>query len=205
MYSKHYRERLFYKHQCFKWVNPVHEVVIFLGKVSMSPSSLEKKSSGNIIVNFPPRSMKVAQSSHSSKILRESGRFRCSPALLFRSGMFQCWFSRKKVLLISLNTFLSLVGKMKKWWPVSSWLKFTKASIIWKRGSSGLSRQWKSKKIGARDILLWARMFYFLAMRGGHGEYRNWEKCAHFAKVGLIFLHQNIALYQSTGSRIGSP
>jgi glycosyltransferase involved in cell wall biosynthesis len=181
---KHYRERLFFNHKCFKWVNPVHEVVIPQDGFKVSMVTREEV----IWKHHRQFSTKVHESGRNLRILRKYyEKVGDSDARqLYYLGLECANMGHLEESINFLTKYISVSGWEDE--RVMACLKLVEIFQGINQLEEGLKWAFKAVEIKenwGEGYFALARMFYFLAMRGGPGEYRNWERCAYFAKIGL--------------------
>lgn len=181
---EHYRERLFSNKNKFKFVNPVHEVCV--------PNN-------GINCNFVTRDEVVYKHKRQfGNKIQESGR---------NLRILRAFFEKTKstdprqMYYLGLETYNAglldeAADLLKKYTDVSGWpdeifmacLKLV--DIYTAKGQYKEGLVWGFKAIETCEnwgegYFALAKMFYFLAQTGGPNEYKNWQKCVHFSKIGL--------------------
>ena len=182
----HYRERLVTNKNCFKWVNPVHEVLI------------AKENSKVILINReeiiwkhqrqfngravdPNRNLRILKT-FVEKNGEEDARN------LYYIGLEYCNVGQFKESIHYLTKYISISG-----WPDELAMAALKLVDIYQAmGNYQEGLKWAFKVIETKHnwgegYFAAARMFYFIALSGGIFEQENWEKCVYFAKTGLAF------------------
>ena len=183
---RHYRERLFYNKQFFRWVNPVHEVVVPDEKAKISMVTREE-------VLYKHRrqfSTKTMESGRNLRILRKYFEKvgETDARQMYYLGLECCNVGLLDESIKLLTRYIEISG-----WDderVMACLKLVDIYQMMGNFSEGLKWAFKAVQINEQwgeCYFAVARMFYFLALAGGPQEYRNWERCTHFAKTGLTF------------------
>lgn len=182
----HYRERLLSKREAMRWVNPVHEVMI--------PTDAAQ------LIIVPCDDVVFSHQRQRSKKPQESGRnLRILQKFVETDGSQDArQFYYLGLEYANAGNFDKAIEWLSKYVGVSGWedeatmaaLKL--AELAFTRGNIKEGISWGFRAIGIHE--LWgegyfavARGYYGLAMQGeaGGNVLRNWQKCAHFAKVGL--------------------
>lgn len=180
----HYRERLFSNKNKFHFTNPVHEVAI--------PND-------GINVNFliKEESIYKHKRQFGSKIQENGRNLRILRKYFAKEGSKDA----RTMYYLGLETYNAglpdeAIDLFTKYIDISGWddervmacLKLI--DIYAARGQYEEGLKWGFKAISLKEnwgegYFAISKMFYFLAQRGGPTEHRNWERCAHFAKLGL--------------------
>lgn len=181
---QHYRERLFYNKKCYHWVNPVHEVcipndnvrtthipredLIFKHQRQYSPKAHE-----------PGRNLRILKKYY-EKVGDNDAR------QLYYLGLEYANAGLVEESIKHLIKYITLSG-----WEDERVMACLKLVDIY-QGLNNLNEaiKWAFKAIEIKEnwcegYLALSRMFYFLALRGGPNEQRNWERCVYFGKAGL--------------------
>lgn len=179
----HYRERLFSNKNFFNFVNPVHEVVTPKegAKVSLIPRD-------EIVFKHQRQySAKQHEPGRNLRILRK--HFEANPndaRQMYYLGLETCNAGMIDEAIQLLSKYVDISG-----WDDERGMACLKlVDIFQARGQYQEGIKWAFKTIEIMEnwgegYFALARMFYFFAMQGGPQEFRNWTKCAHFAKTGL--------------------
>lgn len=182
----HYRERLVSRRSAMRWVNPVHEVMI--------------PEPGSTLALVPCEDVVFKHQRQRSKKGQEGGRnLRILQKLVETDG---CDDARQFYYLgleyANAGKFEKAVEWLQKYVGVSGWddektmacLKL--AEIFYSHNQDREGIVWGFRAIETREgwgegYFALAKGFYKLALQGPKGGdvRRNWEKCAHFAKIGL--------------------
>jgi glycosyltransferase involved in cell wall biosynthesis len=181
---KHYRERLITDKNKFHWVNWVHEVLI------------AKEGVDSILLNrddctFKHKRQYGKKPGDPSRNLRILKRFvevngDSDARQLYYLGLEYSNNGFSNEAIQSLEKYISLSGWLDE--KVMACLKLVEIHQSLGNYEEGL--RWGFKAIESRHdwcegYLAVARMFYFIALKGGPQEMDNWKKCVHFAKQGL--------------------
>jgi glycosyltransferase involved in cell wall biosynthesis len=179
----HYRERLVYNKKNYKWVNPVHEVLI-----NTEPNVVFYNYDDIVYKHQRQYGTKVFESGRNLRILKkyveEIGD--TDARQLYYIG-----------LEYSNGGFLTeAIENLTKYIDVSGWdderamacLKLVDIYIMQADYHSGL--KWAFKTIALKEnwgegYFALGKLFYFLAQKDDPSEMRNWERCVHFIKIGL--------------------
>lgn len=180
----HYRERLFLNIKCFKWTNPVHEVVIprdgsnVLHITSDDITYKHQRQYSNKKVE-PNRNLRILK-----KYVEQIGE--SDARQFYYIGLEYCNAGMIDESIKYLTRYVSLSGWEDE--VVMACLKLVDIYQALGQYDEGLKWAFKSiekKEAWGEGYFALARMFYFLANNGGPNEKRNWEKCAYFARIGL--------------------
>jgi 2-polyprenyl-3-methyl-5-hydroxy-6-metoxy-1,4-benzoquinol methylase/glycosyltransferase involved in cell wall biosynthesis len=182
----HYRERLVSKRDVMQWVNPVHEVMI--------PADDAR------LILVPCDDVVVKHQRQRSQKPQEGGRnLRILQKLVEVDGSTDArQFYYLGLEYANANNVDKAIEWLSKYVSVSGWddektmaaLKLSEIHYALGRTREGIV--WAFRAVETREnwgegYFALARGFYQLAVEGpSAGDVRrNWEKCAHFAKVGL--------------------
>jgi glycosyltransferase involved in cell wall biosynthesis/2-polyprenyl-3-methyl-5-hydroxy-6-metoxy-1,4-benzoquinol methylase len=180
----HYRERLFSNKNSFKAVNPVHEV--FIPKDGQNVAFDRRED-----VVYKHRRQYIGKVTESGRNLRILKKY---VEEIGDSDARQLYYLGLEYF--NVRDFDEATNCFTKYINLSGWddeccmacLKMVELCEIQANYTEGL--KWAFKAIETKEnwsegYFALARMFYFIANKGGPYEHRNWEKCAHFAKIGL--------------------
>lgn len=183
---RHYRERLMTNTKSLTWVNPVHEVLI--------PTEEAK----NDVVFLISDDVVFKHQRHRSQKPQESGRnLRILQKLVEADGSKdpRQWYYLG-LEYSNVNNFDKAVSWLSQYVEVSEWedektmacLKLS--SMYYSRNDIDNGLKWAFKAVATKEswgdgYFALARGFYALAMSGQGDVNRNWERCAHFANIGL--------------------
>lgn len=183
---RHYRERLMTNTSSLKWVNPVHEVLI--------PTEEAKNDVAFLISD----DVVFKHQRHRSQKPQESGRnLRILQKLVETDGNKdpRQWYYLG-LEYANVNNFDKAVSWLSRYVEVSEWedektmacLKLS--SLHYSRNDIQQGLSWAFKAVATKEswgdgYFALARGFYSLAMSGTGDVNRNWERCAHFANIGL--------------------
>ncbi len=182
----HYRERLLSRRAAMQWVNPVHEVMI--------PADLAQ------LTLVPCDDVVFQHRRQQSKKPQEGGRnLRILQKLVEQDGSTDArQFYYLGLEYANAGQYEQAVQWLAKYVGVSGWddektmaaLKLSELAYTHGQAREGIV--WAFRAVETRETwgecyFALARGFYLLAMKGADGGdvRRNWEKCAHFARVGL--------------------
>ena len=181
---RHYRERLFSNKNYFKWVNPVHEVVIPNDNfnIPMIPKDeivFKHQRQFSAKIHEPGRNLRILE-----KYYQEVGD--SDPRQLYYLGLEYCNLGMIDKGIESLKKYIDISGWEDE--RVMACLKLVDIYYNLAQYESGLPWAFKSieiKEDWCEGYLALSKLFYFIALRGGPYEIRNWQRCAFFAKRGL--------------------
>ena len=179
----HYRERLVLNHKLYKWVNPVHEVLIPKEGTQMSYLTSEDL----VYKHQRQYSNKPGEPGRNLRILEryikdhgDDARQQYYIGLeYFNSGMIDKAY-------ISLSKYIDMSG-----WDDEKCMACLKmVDICYGKADYIDGLRWAFKAVECKEnwgecYFALAKMFYHIAQKGGPSEMRNWQKCSHFAKLGL--------------------
>lgn len=179
---RHYRERLV-TNKCFQWVNPVHEVM-----VPIQPNVIMMSSDELVFKHRRQYSNKPVEVGRNLRILRKyfAKVGESDARQMYYLGLECC----NNGLLDEGIQFLIRYIEISGWDDerVMACLKLVEVYQLIGQYQNGLKWAFKAVEINetwAEGYFSLAKMFYFLALSGGPSEFRNWARCAHFAKMGL--------------------
>lgn len=180
----HYRERLFSNGKKFHWVNPVHEVVIPNDGVSCAFVTDESV----VYKHRRQYSQKPVESGRNLRILRNYfAKVGDSDARQMYYLGLEC--HNNGLVDESIQHLSKYIG-ISGWDDERAMACLKLVDIYQSRGQYDEGLKWAFKIIEIKETwgegyFALAKMFYFLATQGGPNELRNWEKCAHFSRIGL--------------------
>jgi glycosyltransferase involved in cell wall biosynthesis len=179
----HYRERLVSNKKAFKWVNPVHEVLI-------------NTDSNSVFYNYDDIIYKH-QRQYGNKVMEGGRNLRILKKYLEEVGDTDA----RQLYYIGLEYFNNgfveeAIQNLTKYIDLSGWdderamacLKLVDIYTMQADYHSAL--KWAFKTIALKEnwgegYFALGRMFYFLGQNDPPEEIRNWQRCAHFIKIGL--------------------
>jgi 2-polyprenyl-3-methyl-5-hydroxy-6-metoxy-1,4-benzoquinol methylase/glycosyltransferase involved in cell wall biosynthesis len=181
---KHYRERLFSNKNYFKWVNPVHEVVMPIEEYAISLIAKDEI----VFKHHRQFSNKPIEPGRNLRILKKYYE------KVGDSDARQLYYLGLECSNHGLID--EAIGHLIKYINVSGWedervmacLKLI--DIYYNLGKYEEALPWAFKAIEIKEdwsegYLALAKMFYFIALKGGPNEVRNWQKCVFFTRAGL--------------------
>lgn len=180
----HYRERLISNRDKFHWVNPVHEVLIPKNdtKTALIPKEgvvfKHRRQYGTKTVE-PGRNLRILK-----KYIEKIGD--TDARQLYYIGLEYCNVGLVNEAIQNLTKYTEISG-----WDDEKCMACLKLVDIYHAlGQHDNALQWAFKSIATKEnwgecYFALAKTFYFLAAQGGVNEIRNWEKCSHFANIGL--------------------
>jgi len=179
----HYRERLVTNKDCFKFVNAVHEVLI--PKEGMNINFI---TSDDVIYKHQRQfTNKVIESGRNLRILENYIKDHSDDARqYYYIGLEYFNVGKYDQSYKSLEKYVSFSG-----WDDEKTLGCLKiVDIFFIKGQYEEALPWAFKAVETKEdwgecYFALAKIFYFLAQKGGDKARRNWEKCVHFAKIGL--------------------
>jgi len=180
----HYRERLVSNKEKFKWTNPVHEVL-----VPKDNESVQFITDDSVIWKhqrqFNPKQVESGRNLRIlKKYLEKVGD--TDARQLYYIGLEYHNNGLIEEAINHLSKYVDLSG-----WDDERAMACLKLIEIYQaKGDYENGLKWGFKTIAIKEN--WgegyfglAKMFYHLAEQKGPNEWRNWERCAHFAKLGL--------------------
>lgn len=181
---QHYRERLFYNKNFYHWVNPVHEVLVPNAGVKVAHMPREEL----VFKHHRQFSPKVHEPGRNLRILKKYyEKVGDSDARqLYYLGLECCNSGLIEESIQHLTKYVGVSGWEDE--RVMACLKLVDIYQALNNVDEGI--KWAFKAIEIKEnwgegYFALAKMFYFLANRGGAQEMRNWERCVYFAKAGL--------------------
>ena len=180
----HYRERLFSNKNKFHWVNPVHEVKIpndgIINNFIVDESIIYKHQR-----QFNNKSIESGRNLRIlKKYLEKVGD--TDARQLYYIGLEYCNNGFIKEAIDNLIKYINISG-----WADERMMACLKLVEIYQSMAdyeSGLKWAFKAIEIcetWGEGYFALGRMFYFIAQKGGPEEFRNWQKCVYFSKIGL--------------------
>jgi SAM-dependent methyltransferase/glycosyltransferase involved in cell wall biosynthesis/tetratricopeptide (TPR) repeat protein len=185
----HYRERLLSRRAAMRWVNPVHEVMVpteEARQLSVAPCD------DVVYEHWRQRSKKAQEGGRNLRILQK---------LVEEDGSVDArQFYYLGLEYANVRQFAKAKEWLAKYVGVSGWddektmaalklaeICFTQDNPNPKEGIVWAFRAVETRESWGEGYFALARGFYQLAIGGqANGDVRrNWEKCAHFAKMGL--------------------
>lgn len=180
----HYRERLISNKKYFSWRNPVHEVLCPIDGAKVNLIQREEL----VFKHRRQYSNKPMESGRNLRILKKYVEKvgDTDARQLYYIGLEYANSGMIPEAIDSLTKYVNVSG-----WPdevVMACLKLCEIYQGLQNFKEGI--KWAFKAVEVKEnwgegYFALARMFYFLALQGGPDEHRYWEKCAHFAKLGL--------------------
>lgn len=189
----HYRERLLSRRAAMKWVNPVHEVMIPIDPPSLGAVPVDDV----VFEHWRQRSKKPQEGGRNLRILQKLVEVDGSDdARQFYYLGLEYANARD---LESAEKWLSKYIGVSGWDDEKTMAALKLAEICYARGDveNSIARIRKgidyafvavqTRENWGEGYFALARGFYQLALKGAPGGdmRRNWERCAHFARVGL--------------------
>ena len=186
----HYRERLISNKDDFEWVGDVHEVLVPKHGAFSPRSDLVK------VAHRRHLSIKKTEPGRNLRILRRMYERNDRDArLLYYLGMECKNNGLHEESIGHLTRHIELSG-----WPDEQYMSCLLIVDIHKsRLQYDRAIEWCQRAILIREdwgeaYFEMSKCFYFLA-QSGKDTRRNWERCAHFAQVGLSFSPTNTPLF----------
>jgi glycosyltransferase involved in cell wall biosynthesis len=180
----HYRERLFSNKNKFHWVNPVHEVVIPNDGVNCAFVTDDSV----VYKHRRQYSNKAPESGRNLRILRNYfAKVGDSDARQMYYLGLECY---NNGLVDEAIQHLSKYVDISGWDDERAMACLKLVDIFQAQGKYEDGLKWAFKTISIKETwgegyFALAKMFYFLAERGGPNEMRHWERCVYFSRVGL--------------------
>ena len=181
---RHYRERLFSNKKHFHWVNPVHEVIIINDGLKVQLISDESL----IYKHRRQYSQKQVESGRNLRILKKyvEGAGKDDARQMYYIGLEYFNNGFVKEAIDSLTRYIDISG-----WDDERIMACLKLVDIYQginQYQEALKWAFKAVELGenwSEGYLAVGRMFYFIAMAGGHNTHKNWQRCIHFIRLGL--------------------
>ncbi len=181
---KHYRERLFKNKNCFRWVNPVHEVMI------ETPGSKVSFITEDAVLYKHRRqySNKQMESGRNLRILKKyvAGAGANDARQLYYLGLEYCANGFINEAIEVLIKYVNMSGwddekvmACLKLFDIYQALQKFQESLKWAFKAVEINEHW------SEGYFALGKAFYAIAMQGGPQTFRNWQRCAHFIKYGL--------------------
>lgn len=179
----HSRERLVSPKAAFRWTGPVHEVL-----VPQVPDLHTSKTDAVKIVHRRNQSGKQFESGRNLRILKAhyEREGESDVRSLYYLGLEYGNVGDIGASIKFHKRYIELSG-----WDEEKTLAHLEIARHYQAiGDYGSSIEWALRATQVREnwaepIFSMAKSYYHLAQRGGPEERRNWEKCIHFAKLGL--------------------
>lgn len=179
----HYRERLLTRDK-FHWVNPVHEVLVPIDNNGISLTTVD-----NIVYKHQRQyHQKNVESGRNLRILKKYvlGKGKGDARQLYYLGLEYLNNGFIDEAIDNLTQYISVSG----WEDERCMASLKLVDIFHAKGQYEESLKWAFKTVEMKEnwgegYFALAKTFYHLAIKGGPNEIRNWEKCIHFAKIGL--------------------
>lgn len=180
----HYRERLISNKNKFHWVNPVHEVLVpndGINCLHITEESVvyKHKRQYSNKVSEPGRNLRILKN-YLAKVGDSDAR------QLYYYGL-ECYNNHLiDEAIQNLSKYVSVSG----WDDERAMACLKLVDIFQYTGQYDEGLKWAFKTIEIKETwgegyFALARMFYFLASKGGSNEMRNWERCVYFSRIGL--------------------
>lgn len=181
---QHYRERLFLNKNCFRWVNPVHEVAIPNDGVRAALIPKEDL----VFKHHRQFSSKAGEPGRNLRILRKYYEKvgDTDARQLYYLGLECCNSGLIDEAIRHLTKYIEISGWEDE--RVMACLKLVEIYQNLNKLEEGLKWAFKAieiKEDWSEGYLALAKLFYFQAIKGGPNEGRNWQKCVYFARAGL--------------------
>lgn len=181
---RHYRERLILNKENYQWINPVHEVLV-------------PKNNCNILHISNDEIIFKHQRQYSNKQVEPGRNLRILEKYVVKVGDSDArQFYYIGLEYCNVGMIEKSIEYLTKYVGISGWsdevvmacLKLVDIYQALGQYEEGLKWAFKcieKQENWAEGYFALARMFYFLAEKGGAEEKRNWEKCVYFVKLGL--------------------
>lgn len=188
----HYRERIFHPRKDFRWINPVHEVVMPSGHAS------QLREDGMVMVHRRVQSGKKFENGRNLRILEEHIKN------VGESDVRSLYYIALEYG--NVGNYGQALRYHKRYMELSGWdderfmscMKIVDTyqalcdydnALMWAFKSLEIKEGWFESYFAI------ARTYYHMAMRGGPNELRNWERTAHYGKLGLSLPLTNTILF----------
>ena len=198
--TRHYRERIVAPRFAFRWVNPVHEVLIPVG------NSPQIQSDDVTIVHH--RGPKVGNEKDSQRNLRILKAWyekygEVDARQLYYLGLEYGNVGDKENAVKILSRYIELSGWDDE--KCMACLKIIEHHL--NTGKFDEAIQWAIRAISIQEswaecYFALARAYYFRANKGGMNEVRDWQRCIHFFKHGLTLPPTQTLLFINPMERI---
>jgi len=179
----HYRERIVSNKNKFNWVNPVHEVLI-----NSDPGAIFYTHDDIIYKHQRQYGTKVHESNRNLRILKKyiEKIGDTDARQLYYIGLEYCNAGFLNEAIENLSKYIDVSG----WDDERAMAALKLVDIFHMKGEYNEGLKWAFKTISLKED--WAegyfalgKMFYFLAQNNSQNEYRNWQRCVYFIKIGL--------------------
>ncbi len=179
----HYRERLVFNKDKYRWVNPVHEVLI-----NNEPNAIFYTHDEIIYKHQRQYGTKVHENGRNLRILKKyiEKVGDSDPRQLYYIGLEYSNSGLFEDSIVNLTKYIDLSG----WDDERAMAALKLVDIYHAKNNYNEGLKWAFKTIAIKED--WAegyfalgRMFYFLAQNDPANEQRNWQRCAYFIKMGL--------------------
>jgi 2-polyprenyl-3-methyl-5-hydroxy-6-metoxy-1,4-benzoquinol methylase/glycosyltransferase involved in cell wall biosynthesis len=201
----HYRERLLSRRAAMRWVNPVHEVMIPTARSSLTLVPCDDV----VFEHHRQRSKKPHVGGRNLRILqrfvedKQGGEN--DPRQFYYLGLEYANAGR----LDKAEEWLSRYVNVSGWDDEKTMAALKLAEICYGRERAREGIVWAFRAVETREnwgegYFALARGFYELAIGGSkNGDIRrNWEKCAHFARMGLALPTTKTMLFVNPQERL---
>lgn len=181
----HYRERLINNKNNFHWVGEVHEVLM-----PKNPTQFGTDRSDDIRFIHRRSSNKPMESGRNLRILKKvyEKNGDSDPRQLYYLGLEYANNNDLENSNKFLHKYVAMSG-----WDDEKCLAYMKIAENYLRQNNiidaikaGLLASSVQEKWG-EPLFLLAKCYYYLGILGGPDAFRNWQKCAHYAKLGLSY------------------
>jgi glycosyltransferase involved in cell wall biosynthesis len=181
---EHYRERVFTNKNSITWINPIHEVGISKDISKMTLITREE-------IRWRHRrqySSKVPEAGRNLRIIKKylEKMGETDARQLYYAGLEYANVGQLDDAIKYLTRYTEISGwydeivmAALKLVDIYTMLQDYKTGLKWAMHGISLKPHWGEPFFAA------ARMFYFLAIKGGYDEMENWERVVHFGKLGL--------------------
>lgn len=178
---RHFRERLFYGKNNFKFVNPVHEVAI---PTSGTKIALVQRQE----LMFSHRRQGGKESGRNLRILRKyfEQYGDSDPRQIYYLGLECSSNGLHDEAIELLAKYINVSG-----WDEERMMACLKlVDLCQMKGDYETGLAWALKSITIEEqwfegYFAVSKMYYFLAQQGGNNTLRNWQRCIHFANIAL--------------------
>jgi glycosyltransferase involved in cell wall biosynthesis len=198
---RHYRERLVSDPKVFRWVNPVHEVMIPID----NPGPITEIQSDLVIYKHQRhRSPKQTESGRNLRILRKyvEKHGTSDARQLYYLGIELSNNGLQDEAIETLSKYIEASG-----WDDERCLaclrivNIYQARADYKSGVRWALKALESKETWGECYFAVGRMYYFLAQQGGPDTHRNWERSIHFFRLGLGMAPTKTVLFMNPMER----
>ena len=181
---RHYRERLFTDKNKFRWTNPVHEVAVPIESYNISLIQKDDV----IYKHHRQYSSKHMESGRNLRILKKYFEKvgESDARQMYYLGLEYVNNGLVDESIKCLSRYIEISGWEDE--RVMACLKLVDIYHALVQYEKAL--EWGFKAIEIKEnwgegYFALAKTFYFMAMRGDANQTRYWQKCAHYAKIGL--------------------